>query len=176
VTPRTGIADQVIAIAIPSIPIIPIRRLRNLILRRAAVSTHGSHISLAHFRAALGSGNLRFALSHDHNRVPVGMHFNAERPVMMRGMNRDVGRINLRLSFAVLGNHEIGNAFAQLNLNLFVRQVCNVCLGIRAQAKRVGEIELQLRAGVVARRNFVSSHYRLVHHNRRPVAGISTLG
>jgi hypothetical protein len=154
-----------IAIAVPAIPIVPIRSLRDFVLRGATIAAHGSHISCAKLCASVWSRNLGLALPHDDDRVPVRMHFDAKDSVMMRGVNRNVRSINLRLCFAVFGDNVIRNALAQLHLNLFVREFDDVDLCVRSQAKRVGEVQLQLSARVVAGRYLVATHNRLVQYD-----------
>ncbi len=85
--PRTGVADHVIAIAIPAIPIVAIRSRGNLVLRGISVAAHRGHLSAVNFGAALRRGNLRLALAHDHDRVAIRTHFDAEHAIMMRGMH-----------------------------------------------------------------------------------------
>src|SRR3984885_1601620 len=75
----------------------------------------------------------------------------------------------------VLGHAEGGNALGQLNLNISFCEVRKVGLGVRAEAKNVGKVELQFRARVVARGNLVAGHGRLIQPKRRPVAGITPL-
>ena len=69
---------------------------------------------------------------------------------MMRRMYRHVGSVDLRLSLAVLGNFVVENALTDLDLNVLVGQGGDVRLGVRANAKDVGEVELQLGAGIGA--------------------------
>jgi len=165
----------VIALAVPTIPIVAIRSLRNFVLCGIGVAAHGRHFSAADFGAALRRGNLRFALAHDHGGVAIRPHFDAEHSIVMRGMDGHVRGIDLRLGFAVFRNREVQDALAQLNLNVFLRQVRDVDLGVRAQAKNIGEVELQFRPRAVAGRNFVAGHDRLIQYDCRPVAGITAL-
>src|SRR5450631_253334 len=175
VMPGAGVADHVIAVAVPLIPSVAIGSRRDLVLRGIGVAPHGRHVSSTELGAALRSGDLRFALANDHDGVAIRPHFDAENAIMMRGMDRYVGGIDLGLSFAVFRDREVRDALAQLNLNVFLRKVRDVGLGVRSQAKYVGEVELQLGTRVVASRNFVAGHYRLIQRGCRPVSRIAAL-
>ena len=81
----------------------------------------------ADFGAALRSCNLRLTFAHDHDRVAIRTHFNAEYIIMVRRMNRDVGRVDFRFRLAILGNAVIEDALAELNLNILVSQIRDIC-------------------------------------------------
>ena len=114
--------------------------------------------------------------AYDHDRVTVRAHFNAEHIIMVRRVNRDVRRVDFRFRLTILGNGVIENALAELNLNILVSKIRDICRGIRAQAKGVSEIELYFGAPTLGGRNFVPSHHGLVERCRRPIAGIAALG
>src|SRR5579863_2488361 len=65
VLPRAGVADHVVAVAVPCIPLVAIRSGGNLVLRGTAVAAHRRHFSGVHFRAALRRGNLCLPRAHD---------------------------------------------------------------------------------------------------------------
>ena len=95
---------------------------------------------------------------------------------MVRRVNRDVRRVDFRFRLTILGNGVIENALAELNLNILVSKIRDICRGIRAQAKGVSEIELYFGAPTLGGRNFVPGHHGLVERCRRPIAGIAALG
>ena len=175
VMPGIRTLDHVIAVAIPAIPIVAIWSRRDLVLRGFTVAAHGSHISRVHFGAALLGGNLRLARAHDHDRVSIGPHFDAEHAIMMRGMNGYVRGIDLGFGFTVFGNAEVGDALRQLNLNISFCQVRHIGLRVRTQAKNIGKVELQFCAGVVAGGNLVAGHYGLIQRGSGPVSGVPAL-
>ena len=175
VPPGTGIANQVIAIAIPAVPVVAIRSLGNLILRRLGIAAHRSHISGVDLGAALGGSDLRFALAHDHDRVAVAAHFNPEHAIVMRRMDRHVRSVDFRLGFTIFRDRVVGDALAQLNLDILFREVRDIRFAVRSEAKGISEIELQLSARIVSGGNLVAGHYRLIQCCRRPIAGVTAL-
>src|SRR5580658_1777461 len=120
VMPRLRVLNHVIAIAVPKIPVIAGGSIRNFVLRGVAVAANGCHLARVNLRAALRSGNLHFALAHDHEGVAVGPNFDAEHSITMRGMHGHVGRVDLRLGVAVFQNRVVGDSLAELNLDNFV--------------------------------------------------------
>jgi hypothetical protein len=132
----------VIAVAVPAIPIITIGSRRNLVLRRIGIATDGRHFSAAHFRAALRGRNLGLSLAHNHERVAIGLNFNAKNTIVMRRMDRDIRRVNLGLGLTVSRDCVVDQALRKLNLDIFLRQVGDVDRRVRTEADSVGEIEL----------------------------------
>ena len=80
-------------------------------------------------------------------------------------MHGHIWCINLRLGLALVEDGVIGQALRELNLDVAIRKVCNVRLRIRAEAKNVGVIELNLGPGVRSSRNLIAFHNRLIQDN-----------
>src|ERR1700674_892181 len=70
--PRRRIANDVVAIGVPLIPVIPCRRFADLVLRLIARALHGNKLALPHARPALRSRNVHFAFTDEHFSVIVG--------------------------------------------------------------------------------------------------------
>src|SRR5580698_7743505 len=90
-------------------------------------------------------------------------------------MNRNVRRVNLGLSLALTEHGVIGQTLRDLNLYVFIREVRDIGLRVRSQAKNVRVIELNFRAAASSSGNFVAVHHRLIQYCRRPCTGISAL-
>src|ERR1700722_9760179 len=84
VVPRLRVANQVIAIAVPAIPVVALGSSGNFVLRGIGVATDRGHVAVMNFGAALRRGNLRLTLTDHDDRVAIGTHFDAEDSVMMR--------------------------------------------------------------------------------------------
>src|SRR3982074_1021412 len=95
---------------------------------------------------------------------------------MMRRMYRHVRSVDLRLGLTVFEDGIVRDPLRQLNLNIALREVHNIRLRVVSETNNVGEIELQLSARVVRRRNLVTADNRSVQRRRRPIAGVSALG
>ncbi len=80
----------------------------------------------------------------------------------MRGMNRDVRRIDLRLSLALAKHGVIYQALPHLNLNVLVRKPRDIGLRVRSEAKNVGEVELHLGPPACSGGNFVAVDHGLI--------------
>src|SRR3984893_14692090 len=72
VSPRSRIADNIVAIGIPLIPVIPCRRFGNLVLRLIAQPLHGNELALPHSRPTLRSRNFHFTFTDEHFSAIVG--------------------------------------------------------------------------------------------------------
>lgn len=74
VLPRFRVADHVVAIRIPLIPVIPRRSVANLVLRIGARTLNRDELPLRHARAALRSRHFDLAFAHQHFRMIVRRH------------------------------------------------------------------------------------------------------
>jgi hypothetical protein len=74
VLPRFRVADHVVAIGIPLIPVIPRRSVANLVLGIAARTLDRDVLPLSHARATLRSRHFDLAFAHQHFRMIVRRH------------------------------------------------------------------------------------------------------
>src|SRR5580700_6968327 len=117
-SPRCRIADNVVAIGVPLIPVIPCRRFADLVLRLLARALHGNELALPHARPPLRSRNFYFAFADEHFRVIVGSNQNSKTGFAAIGTNGNVGRIDFRVRIAVLQDGVVRHSASKLNLNL----------------------------------------------------------
>jgi hypothetical protein len=78
--------NHVVAIAVPAIPVIPLRSGAYFVAHILARTTHRRHVTLLEFGDSLRRRDLGFSFSHDDDRVAIGPHFDAEYAILMRGM------------------------------------------------------------------------------------------
>jgi hypothetical protein len=138
--------NHVVAVTVPAVPIVPVRRFRDFVLSFLSASTNRRHLALLHFGDALRRGNLSLTFAYDDNRVPIGPHFHADNYILVRGMNSDVRSVDLRLGFTLVEDAVIGEPLRQLNLDVIVSESRNIGLRVRPQAKNIGEVELHFGA------------------------------
>ena len=128
VIPRLRAVNHVVAITIPTVPIVAIRSWRNFVLSFLGTSTHRRHFAFFYFSDAFWRGDLGFAFADDHNCVAIGAHFYAKNNVLMSGMNGDIRRVDLRLSFALIKDAVIDETLGELNLDVIVSEIRNIDL------------------------------------------------
>src|ERR1700691_3267338 len=175
VMPCRSFVNHAITIAIPAVPIVAVRSRGDFVLGIGAGAAYRRHLTLLNLGNPLWGRDLRLALAGDDDAVPIGPNFNAEYAIFVRRMQRDVGRVDLRLSFTFTKDGVIGQALSDLNLNVLLREVRDVGLGIRSQAKNVGVVELYLRSPARSSGNFIAVDHGLIQDCRRPRAGIPAL-
>jgi len=173
--PRYRIADHVVAIRVPLIPIIPGRCFADLVLLLIAGALHRDELARSHARAALRSRNFYFASADEDFGVIVGSNQNSKAGFASLGANGNVGRIDLCVRIAVLVHGVVRHAVSKLNLDLRARELRDVGLRMLSQAEHVGIVELKLSAPFVAGRNAVTREHGSVEHSRGPVFRIATL-
>src|SRR6202165_3042100 len=175
-SPRCRIADNVVAIGVPLVPVIPCRRFADLVLRLIARALHGNELALPHARPALWSRNFYFAFADEHFSVIVGSNQNSKTRFAAIGTNGNVGRIDFRVRIAVLQDGVVRHTVSKLNLDLRASESVDIGLRTLREAKHVGIVELKFSARPVAGRNAISRDDGSIERSRRPVAGIAALG
>jgi hypothetical protein len=168
--PRIRAVHHAVAIAVPAIPIVALRRRADLVTRIRSRSPHRSHIARFNIGNSLRRGNLRLALAHNDDAVAIRPHFDAEHSILVRGMNPHVRRIDLRLRLALAKHGIIRNALRHLHLNELLGEVRKIHLGIRPQPQNIRIVKLHLPTPAIPRGNFIAHHHRLIQDRRRPVA------
>src|SRR5208283_3024099 len=173
--PRYRVADHVVAIGVPLIPVIASRRFANLVLRLIANALNSNELALSHSRATLRSSNFDFASANQHFGVIVGSHKNSKARFAPLGANGNVGCIDFGIRIAVLVDGVVRHSVPKLNLNLRARELRNIGLRMLSQAQHVGIVELKFGARFVAGGNAVTREDGGVEHSRGPVFGIAAL-
>jgi hypothetical protein len=90
-------------------------------------------------------------------------------------MYRNIRGIDLGLSLTVFEYRIVGNALPKLNLNVSLRQVGNVGLGIASQAENIGIVQLHFGSRIVTRRKLVTADNRGIQCRCRPITRVSAL-
>jgi hypothetical protein len=170
-----GVVDDVIAIIVPLVPVVAVPRVFDFVLRVRTAPANHDHLALANIRATRGSRNLRLTLANRHFCFVWGNNFDAETYIALRRTDGKVGRVHFRPDFAGLESSVRSLALAHLDLNFLVGQAGDIRLRTPAQAQNVREIELQLGAGIVTRRNLVAGDDRSVESGRGHVSRVAAL-
>src|ERR1039458_9958532 len=150
VPPRFRVADHVVAIGVPLVPIIPRRRFADFVLRVCARACDGNELTLSDARAALRSRNFDFAFADQYFRVIVRGNQNSKAGFTPLGANGNVRRIDFRVRIAALVDGVIRHSVSKLNLDLRARQLRDVGLRVLRQSERVGIVKLKFSARLVA--------------------------
>src|SRR5450631_3007970 len=175
VSPRYRIADDVVAIGVPLVPVIPGRCFADLVLRLIAGTLHGDELTLSHARAALRSRNFHFPTADQHFGVIVGGHQNSKAGFAAARANGNVGRIDFGVRIAVLKDGVVRHAASKLNLNLRAGELGDVGLRMLRETEHVGIVELKFGARFVAGRNAVTREDGSIERSRGPAARVATL-
>src|SRR5258708_3435291 len=173
--PRCRIADDVVAIRIPLVPVIPCRRFADLILRLIASALHGNELALPDARAALWSRNFYFAFADEHLSGIVSGNHNSEARFAAISANGNVGRIDFRVRIAILQDGVVRHPAPKLNLNLRVSKRIDIGLGMLREAKHVGIVKLKFGARFVASRNSIPRDDGSIKRSCGQVASTATL-
>src|ERR1019366_9767265 len=173
---RCRMADNVVAIGVPLVPVIPCRCFADLVLRLIARALNGNELALGHSGAALWSRNFDFAFADQHFGVIVGGYQDSKAGLAAIGANGNVGRIDFRVRVAVLEDGVVRHAASKLNLDLRAREGVDVGLRMLPEAKHVGIVKLKFGARLVAGRNAVPREHGSIERRRRPGAVIAALG
>src|ERR1019366_8712186 len=175
VSSRCRIADDVVAIGVPLVPVIPCRCFADLVLRLIARALHGDELAFPHSRAALRSRNFYFASADQHFGVIVGSNQNSKAGFAAIGTNGNIGRIDFRVRVAVLVHGVVRHSASKLNLDLRAGERCDIGLRMLSEAEHVGIVELNFGARLVAGRNPVPREDGSIERSRRPAARVATL-
>src|SRR6266404_5111645 len=174
-SPRCRIADDIVAIGVPLVPVIPCRRFADLVLRLLAQALHGNELALPDARSALWSRNFYFAFADEHFSMIVSSNQNSEAGFAAIGANGNVGCIDFCVRIAVLQDGVVRHPASKLNLDLRASERIDIRLRMLRQAKHVGEVELKFSARFVTGRNAVPRKDRGIERSRGPVASIAAL-
>src|SRR6476646_5357216 len=99
-SPAFGTADHVIALAIPDVPFVSLRRAAYFIFRLISAA-NTNNLSSMHACTALRRGDFGFAFADDHVRLGIRIHLHAVTSLPQR-MHRNIRRIDFHLRLAAL--------------------------------------------------------------------------
>ncbi len=148
--------DHAVAIIVEGVPIVFALRRGDFVLRVSRGALHGDQIALLDARAALRSGNLGFTIADGYFCLSARIHINSVRAAISDGMNGNIRRVDFHVSLVALVHAEVGEAFAELQLNLRALERGDCRLRAICEAQNIGEVELYFSAALVAGRDFVA--------------------
>jgi len=111
---------------------------------------NGDDLALSNLRIALLSRNLHIATAHDDFRLVVGVHDHTEAAAFTVRMNGYVRSIDFCVGFAAAEYVVVGDALADLYLDLITGNVRDRGLRPVTETQHVSEIELHFGARVVS--------------------------
>ena len=174
-TPRFRVADRIVAISVPLVPVISCWSFANLVLRICARASDRDELPFSYTCAALRSRNFNLALADKDFSMVVSSYKNSKARFAPLGANGDVGRIDFRVRIAALVHGVVRHTVSQLNLDLRARQLRDVGLRVFRQPERVGIVKFKFSACFVAGRNPISGKHGSIQRRRRPILGIAAL-
>ena len=170
-----SVADQVVAIVVPLVPVVPAAGRGHFILRVLAAALNRNGFAFANLRAARRRGNFHFALAHGYICFIWGNHVDAKTYIAFGGTDGEISGVHFGTNLAGLECRVGGFALADLHLDVFVGEIGDIRLRAIAQPENVGEIELQFSAGIVTCGNLVAGDYGRVQRGGGGIARVTTL-
>src|SRR6266496_376684 len=174
--PTVGILNEIVAIAVPAVPVVAGGRIGDFVRGVTAGPADDNPLSGADPSPPLRRGNLGLAPAHHNVRFAVGNNQDSIASVPSAGVDRGIRGVEFDGGFAVPQNGISREALAQLDLNVFLGECPEIGLAVLGKPQNIGVVELHLGARLVAGGNLVASHHGRIQRGSRPVSGVATLG